>query len=54
MTSRRQSCDKVGIHIRHDDWLDVVNKMVHAVSCTLVNISEITEGLKFFPRNLLH
>ena len=41
-----KSYDEVGIHIRDDDWLDVVNKMVHAVAMCL---SEITEGMKIFP-----
>ena len=48
MTSQR---NEVGIHIRHDDWLDMVNKMVHAVAMCL---SEINEDMKIFPRNLLH
>ena len=48
---QHQSYDEVGIHMRHNDWLVVLNKNNGIRSCDvsrLIAISEIAEGLKFY------
>ena len=59
MTSKHQSYSKVGTQIRHEDWLDVVNKwftQMLSMLCALVNISKACQinFVENFPRNFIH